>query len=421
MSQPNIPTATATAIAGKREDILEQQKRRQRRERLLRRAVSCLLTVPWFLGVFWTVLHPLVSVMTGQLKCRGDYIDENGLDTHRHRVENYPLERQAIVYTASTTAHEGSYKGMCAAVRSGRLQISPSVECLRHEATDTIAFDVARIIPAVGPIIDSTEAVVLVVGSENERQLPQVDKDNHNRKYEARHGDWYERSDLYASVLHLMKRLGSASDCPWLAKTIFVVSPSAPPITNESSGIGNVRSASASYKSTNESAPLGSVVEAFISSYLGNPHHSGVRPLPPEFTFPMIRAVLVLNDTMMKTKTPSSTNNNSQQSITDTSEVQILPQGTEGTLPNLDLVFATFSAFKSYPKGNSYRREHSVYHSNSEFRTHTFGRHLEERLGRALVRATIAMGWKVSPLAVKQYGKDLAGLFSFVASLVIES
>ena len=74
----------------------EKLKRTLKQEKLLKRIIPLLLTVPYFLGIIWTLLHPILSVVTGELKCRGKYIDENGLDVHRHRVESYPLQRGVL-------------------------------------------------------------------------------------------------------------------------------------------------------------------------------------------------------------------------------------------------------------------------------------------------------------------------------------
>jgi len=357
-------------------------------------------------------LHPLLSVITGELKCRGQYIDENGLDVHRHRVESYPLERveqpKLLRLLDSTTIKDESTTGMCNAIRSVRLPISPSVECLHHAATETIAFDVVRILPSMGPMIESTEAVVLVVGEQLGRTRQQNEGNDDNDKQKT--GDWYGSSDLNASILHLIKKLGNKEDCPWLTKTVFIVSP-ATTATNEMSG--NVTSS----MNVDTTAPsLDSIVDAFITSYLGGSpnshtakHH--VRPLPPDFTFPIIRSVLVLSDVVEAT--PLSSTNDSQRRT----EVRILPQGVGGALPNLDLVFATFLSFQSHPVGDRFNPSQSIYYGDSDFRTHPFGRLIEEQVGQALKRVGNLIGLKET--AVGQYAKDLAGLFGFVAGLVI--
>ena len=89
-------TTTTTSSNTIKIDPLTEHLRNQKREKLLRRLIPILLTIPYVLGILWTALHPLVSVITGELKCRGSYIDENGLDVHRHQVESYPLKRVGL-------------------------------------------------------------------------------------------------------------------------------------------------------------------------------------------------------------------------------------------------------------------------------------------------------------------------------------
>jgi glycosylphosphatidylinositol transamidase len=397
----------ASNISSRRKEKEEQRQKdklaKQRREKLLRRAVPLLLTVPWFLGLMWTALHPLVSVITGELKCRGKFIDENGLDVHRHRVEKYPLERLELEREqpssgTATTSLMG--KGMCDAIYSNRIlsDISPSIECLHHQATDTIEFDVVRILPAMGPVIESTDAVVLVIGGDKKRT-------SQNKNNGQNSGDaWYEESDLNASILHMIKKLGNKDDCPWLTKVVYIVSPV------ERMAEDTTISSSNEFRSS--PPQLESIVDAFMTSYLGgkslNSHNNKFNPLPPDFTFPMIRSVLVVNDA----------EETSNSSGVGHSEVRILPQGKGGILPNLDLVFATFLSFQSYPAGERYTPANSIYYSqDSEFRAHPFGAKLEEKFVSVLKKVGNIIG--LDERAVVQYAKDLGGLFGFVAGLVV--
>ena len=40
-----------------------------------------ILLLPYIIGVLWTICHPIVSVITGESKCRGAYIDEIQFDS----------------------------------------------------------------------------------------------------------------------------------------------------------------------------------------------------------------------------------------------------------------------------------------------------------------------------------------------------
>eukprot|EP00970_Alexandrium_tamarense_P020815 scaffold15725_cov297-Alexandrium_tamarense.AAC.2 len=272
----NPPTISAeTKLQNQKQDRQRQLKRQQQINRLL----PYLLTVPYIIGVLWTTLHPIVSVITGELKCRGSYIDENGLDVHRHRVTSYPLQRVELPLLLGGTDKLSATRyrnGMCASIISKRIPISPSIECYHHRATDAIAFDIVRILPAMGPIIESAEAIVIVVGEQDTQHRLEEDK-----TYDNANGDWYDRSDMNASIMHMIQKLGNKETCPWLTKNVFIVSP----VLHE----GNAPIEKGS------STDLADAVDAFIASYTGSTN-SNVRPLPPDFSYPMIRSLLVLSD-----------------------------------------------------------------------------------------------------------------------------
>ena len=167
----------------------KQQKLRkeQRKQIVLHRA---LLTIPYFIGILWTTVHPILSVITGELKCRGQYIDENGLDVHRHRVESYPLQRRRSVAVADAPrlVTSSSYSfvvrggGMCQSIKLHSNSISPSIECFHHVASSAISFDIVRILPPMGPMIESSEAIVIVVGgNHNNNKEYKYDDDDHPR------------------------------------------------------------------------------------------------------------------------------------------------------------------------------------------------------------------------------------------------
>ena len=376
-------------------DPKAERLRKQKREKLLRRLIPILLVLPYFLGIIWTALHPIVSIITGELKCRGSYIDENGLDVLRHQVKSYPLKR---VMSSSSTDTATVEIGLCDAVFSGRLPISyAATECIRHEATEDVVLDIARIMPALGPMIDSAEAIVIVVGEQNERTDACHDQ-NINK-------GWYDASDLNASMLHMIQRLGSSGDAPWLTKIVYIVSPSK--INTNNATIDNSPSC---HPQTN----LTTVVDTFITAYLGTSDASSihyVNPLPPRYSSPMIRSLLVLRDVV------EEQHQNTQQGNT---QVRILPQGTGGALPNLDLVFATYYAFQTHPSDGMNDQSDSIYYAGSEFRTHPFGTELENRVKGVFSHLGNILDLdKSSLVSLESYASDLAGWFGFVAASVI--
>ena len=385
-----------------------------------------LLTIPYFIGILWTTLHPILSVITGELKCRGQYIDENGLDVHRHRVESYPLQRHRSVAVADaprlvTSSSSSSSPfvvrggGMCQSIKLHSNSISPSIECLHHVASSAISFDIVRILPPMGPMIESSEAIVIVVGGNhnNDKECKYDDDDDD-------HDDWYTKSDMNASIMHMITKLGNQSDCPWLTKTVFIVSPT----SSTSRVVGDT-------KEEDDELSLASIVDAFITSYMGeqstnnNAAARTIHPLPPDFTFPIIRSVLVINDIQDDPDNNANNNSNGKDDEKERTVVRILPQGTSGTLPNLDLVFATFLSFQSQPASsnnkNRYDSSQSIYYSDtSTFSIHPFGNTLfEEQFGHAVNSICKMIGLEHKQRSVEQYAKDLVGLFGFVASFVI--
>ena len=110
----------------------------------------------------------------------------------------------------------------------------------------------------MGPIIEATEAMVLVVGGDNKMWKDNVRSSNNSNTNND--GDWYERSDLNASTMHLMKNLRRKEDCPWLTKAIvYFAAPAA--VVATTGNDGNIPS-------------LESIVDAFISACPGNTNNS---------------------------------------------------------------------------------------------------------------------------------------------------
>jgi hypothetical protein len=301
--------------------------------------------------------------------------------------------------------------------------ISPSVECITHVATESVSFDVVRILPSLGPMIEMTEAVILVVGGDGKRRrrssamttgggdarTTDDDESEHDYNGSSEHDGWYEHSDMNASVLHMIQRLGNKIDCPWLNKVVYIVSPSAALVagTTSAAKTSRILESNGIVGDERRTPPLVDVVDAFVASYLGG---GGVRPLPPDFTSAMMRSLLVLNDVdgMISSSSPPSRR----------SEVRILPQGAGGALPNLDLVFATHSSLQSHPQGKFEKSKSMYYGGNTDYRNHPFGGAMEGRVMNALRRVGVdIIGMKDS--AIEEYARDLAGLFGFIAAMAI--
>ena len=193
---------------------------------------------PYFVGLVWTSLHPVVSVITGEPKCRGWFIDESALDPSGFQME--------ISYPVPQIGSSGA-SSLCDVLGDGK---SPdSVSCFHHEKGQ---FDVARVVPVSNAVEPTAEVVVMVVPAPSKH---------------------WNSSELHISLLHLLDRLADSKATPWLAKTVLFVSPSTSEI------------------------PLQTTVSSFLDSYLGTSARGSVpmTRLPPSFTSGMIRNLLVLD------------------------------------------------------------------------------------------------------------------------------
>ena len=138
------------------------------------------LVVPYLIGILWTLGHPVVSIITGELKCRGWYIDENSLDASYFRSKDK--------YATAGTKGSGR-NSMCQALKG--------IDCHSHANV----MEIARIVPSSGAIAPTSESIVLLIPSSQ---------------------DWMT-SHLHFAMIQLIQRLSKAD---WLAKTILIVAPS---------------------------------------------------------------------------------------------------------------------------------------------------------------------------------------------------
>ena len=301
------------------------------------------LVIPFAIGIVWFLLHPIVSVVTGELKCRGSFIDESALEPGNLRVAPYPTDRTKLPRLNQANGKQaqdgggddGGGGGLCAAISSASVQRSPfvltrsrriggqetagewmelisqgNIVChTQHKFTSSStkhghlsSFDVVKIEPS-SPAV-SSEAVVLVVNP------PPSD------------GDW-SSSDMHLYYLGLIGRLADPNSTPWLSKTVLVVAPRL---------IGGLDSSNGA---VTRDDILAKTTEAFLESYLE--FGEGGNRLPPSFSSKMVRQILVVDTDAAPSPSSSSGIN--------TPKLRILPQGRRGILPNLDFVFALGKAF----------------------------------------------------------------------------
>ena len=214
---------------------------KQRRNEAL---VRLALFIPFLIGLTWTLCHPIVSIVTGELKCRGIFIDEHALD---------PLQYSTGIYSSSVgdgyNAKKLEKSLICERldVNSVTVHVHHSLSCL--SAPD---FDIIKILPYHGtPVTIPTETIVLIIPSP-----PLFERESSERL-------------LFETLLHqLIHRLHNSS---WLAKTILVVIP-------------------------RHTSNLTASVHTFLQAYLGGTRGGGVDyDLPPSFTMFLIRQLIVID------------------------------------------------------------------------------------------------------------------------------
>jgi len=287
----------------------------------LQRVAQKLLFVPYFLGIIWTCLHPVVSVLTGEAKCRGWFLDEHSIET-RFTDGKQPLEVPAYLNRRREIRSSSLCGNIDPQAHSGNL--------ICHTHGDY--FEMAMIAP-LSNALDATEEAIVVV-------LPSAVNAS--------------STNMHKALIQSIENLADPVATPWLAKTLLVVMP-----------------VSSSTKS--ESWSLEETVSFFLDAYLGQQHESnretfGAPPLPPNLSKAIIRQIVVIDaiDTS-STIQQGQPNNIKQKTLSGKTHLAILPQGRRGVLPNADLVFlvskllerTSFMNARLYPNTGSTFLTHS--------------------------------------------------------------
>lgn len=205
-----------------------------------------LTLAPLVLALLWTCVHPIVSIMTGELKCRGWFIDENALDAGSFKYEaSFSLPGK----------NKGNRHSMCDTLNMMTSSDGGNVDCHQQYFLDeeNSYLEIAKLFPIANAVTPVSESIVLMVPSAV---------------------DW--KSSLFQNtLLQLFIRLSDSGKTPWLAKTILLVSPS----PNKS---------------------LTTSVDAFLDAYSGRFGYSLMKSLPHSYTTSVIRNLLVLDVTVSK-------------------------------------------------------------------------------------------------------------------------
>ncbi|KAE9003499.1 hypothetical protein PR003_g17936 [Phytophthora rubi] len=255
----------------------------------------------YVLGLIWLLLHPAVTVTTGELKCRGTYMSENALliDLMEARASHQEANSARGFHEQLLQLPElpaGGCGDNCSLVVDwidaqlrGLDRVEAYSQVFRAEGGATPRTNVYGVLRA-SPLADGKEAIVLVTHYRN------VGKDS---------GDY---SGLSLG-LALLKYLARAK---WLAKDVILLAAD-----------DGVLDGSDGY------APG---TEAWLRAYHLDPVESGLQGALP-MRAGVIRAAVNL-ETMLNTKEVGS--------------VGIYTAGMNGQLPNLDLVNTAVRAFRQH-------------------------------------------------------------------------
>eukprot|EP00814_Leptocylindrus_danicus_P019888 CAMPEP_0116004734 /NCGR_PEP_ID=MMETSP0321-20121206/768_1 /TAXON_ID=163516 /ORGANISM="Leptocylindrus danicus var. danicus, Strain B650" /LENGTH=332 /DNA_ID=CAMNT_0003473071 /DNA_START=11 /DNA_END=1006 /DNA_ORIENTATION=+ len=155
-----------------------------------------ILAIPYILGLLWFLAHPLISVSTGEAKCRGRFVDEHSFmifNSYARRFDgrvNYTSPEYGYGYD------NDSGSNLCSELS---VMSHTKIQC-RHQ--DEHGLYLASIVPKNTHTIAANEGVVIVIDS--------LDGD--------------KRDPMMQLLLAIF--LQFSDDQPWLSKVVTFVSPS---------------------------------------------------------------------------------------------------------------------------------------------------------------------------------------------------
>lgn len=266
-----------------------------------------LLYVSYFLGIAWTVSHPIISVLTGEMKCRGWYLDEHSIEI---KFVNSAFQVPAHLKTALPSKPQ-SQSSLCP---TQQWEEVINLQCYEHGGL----FSMAIITPLSGALDPVEEAIVFLVPAPSQ-------------------GDW-TTSTFHHSIMTSLEHLANPTKTPWLAKTLILVAP------------------------ISQHHSLEDTTKVFLDAYMGSPEKNGsqqqqtsIPSLPPRLSGAILRNLVVLQVDDQSIKSNSANRRGLPNGKT---EFGILPHGRRGVLPNADLVFlvgklfhgAIFASTRRYPE-----------------------------------------------------------------------
>jgi hypothetical protein len=274
------------------------------------------IVLPYIIGIAWIICHPIISIVTGESKCRGIYIDEHQLDVGGFHTDDYPLDqiRRDVKEVRRIGGGTVDYSNVCNALDT----LTSQYDRLQKEFKEKVK--VARLKNGIKMDEDKDEEgegekeinpfLTPYISCHSQRQSQSTRSKEKSRKYSVVKIDpslapttpvealvlvvpytsnWFE-SDLHLSIFTFMERMIKS---PWLAKRILIVSPQS------------------------NSTSMETLVEQFLED-------SASIALPMAYTNSILRQLVVLD-------MHASTEYKRDQFV-------VLTQGEKGIVPNLDLI-----------------------------------------------------------------------------------
>ncbi len=286
----------------------------------LPRLSSKLIMIPYLIGIGWFLLHPIVSVVTGEPKCRGVYTDEHQFDLKTFYTDKYPLDqiagrRKRLKNYQSDDGSLNNNNNACQILDVMKTQFeyeyeirrekdddadddkfsapfnpfrSPYISCFDARSRSPSSYSIIKIKPSLAPT-ESIEALVLVIPPTK---------------------NWFN-SLFHITIISFIERMATV---PWLAKDILILQPN---YHNE-----NDNDATIKRLGSRSGSEVGNVVEDFMEDLRS-------ASLPISFTHYLIRQLIVVE----MNHDAKKYNRNQYQN-----QFAILTQGHFGTVPNLDLI-----------------------------------------------------------------------------------
>lgn len=330
------------------------------------RIFRILIYVPYFVGILWTCLHPIVSVITGELKCRGWYLDEHSIEIRFAEITTYAVPSHLQGAMPRTPMRLPNLcDGIQATKEASNTHNFDNLFCYGQRAD----FQIATIVPIANSVDPIEEAIVFVV--------PPPPK-----------GDW-TTSTFHATLLRSLHHLADPMQTPWLAKTLILVAPTIDKATHHN----------------DTGSLLETTVSNFLDAYLGAEHISHHPPVPPRLCQALLRTLIVL-DVEDHSSTTTTAHLARNGGALGHAQIAVLPQGRRGVLPNLDLVFLIGKLFTK-----------AMYLQPQRYPQSTFLAHDHAQESAQVATWLLQHNQSISDIKVRDWMQNLADMALFASTM----